>query len=138
MTREELKQIIPHREPMLLIDEVILDDGKAIGTYHVRGDEFFLQGHFPCNPILPGVIQCEMAAQTCAVLFTEQIKGKTPLFTGINNVKFKNPIKPGDTIKFICEIDRIKEPFYFTKGKAYVGEKLCMSGEFSFAAVGGI
>ena len=139
MDREEIKKIIPHREPMLLIDEVDIDEnGTAVGYYTVRGDEFFLQGHFPGNPILPGVIQCEMAAQSCVVLFKDKICGKTPVFTGINNVKFKNPIKPGDKIKFICEIDKVKHPFYFTKCKAYKAyaeEILCMSGEFSFALV---
>lgn len=135
MNREELKQIIPHREPMLLVDEVELDGDIAVGKYTVHGDEFFIQGHFPGNPVVPGVILCEMAAQTCTILFTEKIKGKTPMFTGINNVKFRQPVRPNDTVTFKCEVDKIKEPFYFTKGKAYINDKLCMSGEFSFALV---
>lgn len=135
MNREELKQIIPHREPMLLVDEVELDGDIAVGKYTVRGDEFFVQGHFPGNPVVPGVILCEMAAQTCTILFTEKIKGKTPMFTGINNVKFRQPIRPNDTVIFKCEVDKIKDPFYFTKSKAYINDKLCMSGEFSFALV---
>ncbi|NLK39450.1 MAG: beta-hydroxyacyl-ACP dehydratase [Clostridiales bacterium] len=136
MNREEIKRIIPHREPMLLIDEALVgEDGKAYGKYTVRGDEWFLSGHFPGNPIVPGVIQCEMAAQTCCVLFAEGVKGKTPVFTGINNVKFRKPVKPGDTLEFICAIVREKAPFYFAEGKAYVGNVLCMSGEFSFAVI---
>ena len=64
MKREEIKEILPHREPMLLVDEVVLnEDGSATGYYKVRGDEFFLQGHFPGNPIVPGVIQCEMSSR---------------------------------------------------------------------------
>ena len=71
MNREELKNILPHREPMLLVDDVSLtEDGECIAHYTVRGDEFFLQGHFPGNPIVPGVILCEMAAQSSAVLLT--------------------------------------------------------------------
>ena len=135
MNKEALKQIMPHREPMLLMDEVELTDDIAVGTVTIRGDEFFVQGHYPGNPIVPGVILCEMAAQTCVVLFAEKMVGKTPFFTGINNVKFRQPVKPGDTVTFKCEIDKVKEPFYFTKGKAYVNDKLCMSGEFSFAAI---
>jgi 3-hydroxymyristoyl/3-hydroxydecanoyl-(acyl carrier protein) dehydratases len=137
MNKEALKQIMPHREPMLLMDEIELTDTIAVGTVTIRGDEFFLQGHYPDNPIVPGVMLCEMAAQTCIVLFADEMTGKTPLFTGINNVKFRQPVRPGDTVTFRCEIDKVKAPFYFTKGKAYVNgnDKLCMSGEFSFAAV---
>ena len=136
MDREELKSVLPHREPMLLVDEVHLEDEQnAVGTYTLRGDEFFVQGHFPGNPILPGVIQCEMAAQTCAVLFAERLKGKLPLFAGMNNVKFKRPIKPGDRITFKCALQRIVGAFFFTKGSAYVDGTLCMSGDFSFALI---
>ena len=74
MNREEIKEILPHRKPMLLVDEVVLnDDGSATGYYNVRGDEFFLQGHFPDNPIVPGVIQCEMMAQSACILFKDRM-----------------------------------------------------------------
>ena len=136
MTRNEIKMLIPHREPMLLIDEAtVCEDGKARGSYTVRGDEFFLQGHFPGNPIVPGVIQCEMAAQACCVLLGDKIKGKTPLFSGINKVKFKTPVRPGDMIEFECVLIREITPFYFAECKATVGGKLCFSGELSFAVI---
>ena len=67
MNRDEIKNILPHREPMLLVDQVELAEGKSRGKYQVRGDEFFLQGHFPGNPVVPGVIQCEMLAQSAAM-----------------------------------------------------------------------
>lgn len=133
MNRKEIEKIIPHREPMLLIDELIaVDDVTAHGTYTVRGDEWFLQGHFPDNPVVPGVIQCEMAAQTCAALLAGKISGRTPLYTGIDKVRFRRIVKPGDTIHFDCKLTRERDPFYFAKGEAYVDGELCMSGEFSF------
>jgi len=138
MTKEEIKTILPHREPMLLIDSAYLDEeGLAHGEYTVKGDEWFLQGHFPGNPVVPGVIQCEMAGQTCCVLLADEMKGKTPYFTGINKVKFKKPVKPGDKIEFVCRLIGKTGIFSFVEGKAFVDGKLCMSGEFSFALVNG-
>ena len=136
MNREEIKTILPHREPMLLVDEAYLDEnGIAHGKYNVKGDEWFLQGHFPGNPIVPGVIQCEMAGQTCCVLLADKMKDATPMYTGMNNVKFKTPVKTGDTIEFECTLIKEKSPFYFVKGVGRVNGKLCMSGEFSFAVI---
>jgi 3-hydroxyacyl-[acyl-carrier-protein] dehydratase len=138
MLREEIKQIIPHREPMLLIDEVTLDEkGNARAKYTVKGDEWFLQGHFPGNPIVPGVILCEMLAQSSCVLFKEYINGQTPLFAGIEKIKFKGIVRPGDTLEIVCTAKRMRHPFYFAEGKGFVGEKLCVCGNFSFAIMKG-
>ena len=134
MDREAIKKIIPHREPMLLVDEAEIINGIAIGRYTVRGDEFFLQGHFPGNPVVPGVILCEMMAQSAALLIGEQDgSGFTPYFTGINGVKFKNKVLPGDTLTFKSEKVTQKGSFYFIKSAGYIGDKLCVSGELSFA-----
>lgn len=136
MQQLDIEKILPHRKPMLLIDEALVtEEGKAIGRYTVRGNEFFLQGHFPNNPVVPGVILCEMMAQTCGVLISEKAEGKTPFFTSLNKVRFKNPVKPGETIEFHCEIIKIKSPFYFAKGKGFVSGKLSVEGEFSFALI---
>ncbi len=134
MNREEIKSILPHREPMLLVDEVELIDGKAHGKCHIRGDEYFLQGHFPDNPIVPGVIQCEMLAQSaCVLLAKSATEHVTPVFTSLDKVKFRSMVKPGDTLETECEIVRQRGMFYFAKGVGRVNGKICISAEFSFA-----
>ena len=136
MTQEEIKQILPHRDKMLLVDEVTREGDTACGKYVVRGDEWFLQGHFPGNPVVPGVIQCEILAQSaCILLAGEMGEGKLPMYTGLNNVRFKSPVKPGDTFETRCRITRAKPPFYFAEGSGYVDGRLCLKAEFSFAIV---
>ena len=138
MIKEEIKKILPHREPMLLVDEVDLnEDGSATGYYKVKGDEFFLQGHFPGNPIVPGVILCEILAQSACVLLQDAMsEGKLPVYTGLNNVKFRSPVKPGDRVETRCRIRRVKHPFYFAEGTVTVDGRLCVSAEFSVAITG--
>lgn len=135
MNREEIKKILPHREPMLLVDEVYLnEDGSATGYYNVRGDEFFLQGHFPGNPVVPGVIQCEIMAQTSCILFQDKMKdGTLPLYTGLDKVKFRGMVKPGDRIKIDITTRGERHPFYFMHGELSVDGKVCANGDFSFA-----
>ena len=137
MTKDEIMEILPHREDMLLLDEASLDGADAVGHYHVRGDEFFLRGHFPGNPIVPGVILCEILAQSACVLMTDaMLDGKLPVYTGLNNVNFRSPVRPGDTIETRCRIKRAKHPFYFAEGTVTVEGRLCVSAEFSFAITG--
>ncbi len=136
MNREEIKEILPHREPMLLVDEVHTnEDGTVMGSYTVRGDEFFLQGHFPDNPIVPGVMLCEMAAQCSCLLMADKVKGKTTLYAGMNNVKFKNPVRIGDKVEFTCTLLKTFGIFHFMKSEGYVGDRCVLKGEFSFALV---
>ena len=119
---------------MLLLDEVELIDNVAHGKLKITGDEWFLKGHFPGNPVVPGVILCEILAQTMCVCLEDDIKeGQLPFYTGLDKVKFRNPVSPGDTFMTECEIVRVRKPFYFAKGKGYVDGKLCISAEFSFA-----
>jgi 3-hydroxyacyl-[acyl-carrier-protein] dehydratase len=134
--KDAIKAIIPHREPMLLVDEIETDPedpNSVYGYYTVRGDEYFLQGHFPGKPIVPGVILCEMMAQSSCPLLTE--RNVRPMFTSLNNVKFKAMVQPGDTVKFHVTLNRKNGPFYFASGKGYLGEKVCVVAELSFVAV---
>ena len=136
MNKEEIKKILPHRDDMLLIDEAEIVDGKAHAKRKITGEEFFLRGHFPGHPVVPGVILCEILAQsTCVLLADTMDDSVTPYFSGLNNVKFKHPVKPGDTVETECEITRAKGVFYFASGKGFVDGKLCVSADFSFALV---
>ncbi len=144
MNRDEIKTFLPHREPMLLLDSIEMEtvtDAKgnqvdyAVGTYHVRGDEFFLQGHFPDYPVVPGVILCEMMAQSCAMLLGDEIRTKRPLYTGIDNVRFKYQVRPSDTIVLRSTITDRRQSLIFVKAEAKVDGKLCCRGNLSFALV---
>lgn len=136
MNKEELMQILPHRDNMLLIDEAECIDGVAYGKKRITGNEWFLKGHFPDNPVVPGVILCEILGQSVCVCLNDAVTGsKLPYFTGLNNVKFKNPVKPGDLFETECQITKIREPFYFASGKGKVDGKVCVTAEFSFAIV---
>ena len=136
MNREELKKFLPHREPMLLVDEMEIDaDGICHAKYLVKEDEFFCRGHFPGNPIVPGVIQCEIMAQSCALLVKEDIQGKTTLYTGIDKVRFKNPVKPGDLCEITASLKDRRGSIFYCEATLKVNGNLCSKGLLSFALV---
>lgn len=133
MNREEIMQILPHRGSMLLLDEAwISEDGASHGKYTARGDEWFFDGHFPGNPVMPGVVQCEIIAQGACMLFAEAMKGKTAYYAGIDKVRFRRMVKPGDTLEVTATLLRSKMNVYVIKGEACVDGEICASGEFSF------
>lgn len=139
MNKTELKEIMPHREPMLLLDEAVLrEDGEAVGSCTIRGDEYFVQGHFPGNPVVPGVILCEMMAQTSSIILADISQGKTPFLAGFQKIRFRRPVTPGDTIQFHCRILRQKAGFYFSQGEGKVDGQMAVSGEFSFTLKEGV
>lgn len=142
LDRAAIREILPHREPMLLLDSVYIDDeGYACGSLKITGDEYFVNGHFPGNPVVPGVIQCEILAQTCCVLMAEQLANTdenvktTPYFTSLDKVKFKGMVRPGDTFETRVTITKSREPFYWATGKGFVNGKVVVVADLSFAVI---
>lgn len=136
MDREELKEFLPHRDPMLLVDEIEIDaEGTAHARYRIKEDEFFCRGHFPGNPIVPGVIQCEIMAQSCALLVKDEIVGKTTLYSGLDNVRFKHPVYPGDLCEITAHLKSKRGNLFFCDAELHVDGQLCCKGSLSFALV---
>lgn len=132
-----IRQIIPHRYPFLLVDRVDeLEPGKrAIGAKNVTANEEFFQGHFPDYPVMPGVLIVEAIAQVGAValLSLEEHQGKIAFFAGINNVRFKRQVKPGDTLRLEVELKQIRRGIGSGEGVATVDGEVACKGEFMFA-----
>lgn len=136
MNKEEIKTFLPHREPMLLIETAYIDEeGVAHCTYRIKEDEFFTRGHFPGNPLVPGVILCEIMAQSCAILVKDEIPGHLTLYAGIDRVRFKNAVKPGDLCEVSATLIERRGQLFFCSAKLTVNGKLCCKGEPSFALV---
>lgn len=137
LTIKEIKDIIPHRYPFLLVDKVIeLEPGKkAVGVKNVTVNEPFFQGHFPDYPIMPGVLIVEALAQTAgiAVAVQEENKGKLGVFASIESMKFKYQVQPGDVLTLEAEILVAKLGVVKAKVKASVGDKVAAEGEIKFA-----
>lgn len=137
LTYDQIKAIIPHRPPFLLIDRIeeIVPGEKAIGIKQVSGNEPFFEGHFPEYAVMPGVLIVEALAQTGAValLQEEEFKGKLAFFAGIDKCRFKHQVTPGDTLELTVEITRIKGPIGKGKAVAKVGDKIACQCEITFA-----
>jgi 3-hydroxyacyl-[acyl-carrier-protein] dehydratase len=139
--RAQIEEILPHREPFLFLDEIVeLEPGvRVVARKRVLEDEWFLRGHFPGRPIMPGVIIVEAMAQTgaVAVLADEANKGKLALFAGIDDVRFKRIVLPGDELEFTCELERVRGPIGRGKATATVGGDLAARGTLTFAVTDG-
>ena len=137
LNKEQIMEIIPHRDPFLLIDEVNeLEVGKRVkATKYIKAEDFWFKGHFPNYPVAPGVLMVEMCAQAGAValLSLPENKGKIGLFGGINNCKFRQQVVPGDKLDIEVEIIKVKGPIGVGKALASVNGKKAVSAEITFA-----
>lgn len=139
LNKNEIKQIIPQREPFLMIDEVeeYVPGESAIAYKYVSEDEWYFKGHFPGNPIMPGVLITESLAQTgaIAILSLEENKGRNALFAGIDKMRFKKQVVPGDVLKLEVKIIKQKGPIGVGEALATCDGKIVAKGELTFAIV---
>jgi 3-hydroxyacyl-[acyl-carrier-protein] dehydratase len=135
--RAEIESILPHRDPFLLLDEVLeLEPGRrVVARREVRADDFWVPGHFPERAVMPGVLIVEAMAQAgaVAVLIEEENRGKIAFFAGIDDCRFKRIVSPGDTLTLACEIDTVRGPIGRGKATAHVGDELAARGTLTFA-----
>ncbi|MDP4125464.1 MAG: 3-hydroxyacyl-ACP dehydratase FabZ [Bacillota bacterium] len=133
---QEIQEIIPHRYPFLLVDRIIeLEVGKrAVGIKNLSINESFFQGHFPGHPIMPGVLIIEALAQvgTVAILKMPEYHGYLGLFAGLDDVKFKRQVVPGDQLRLEVELLKLRKTYGMANGKAYVGDALAAEGILKF------
>lgn len=137
--KDEIKKIIPQREPFLMVDEIesYIPGQSAIGYKNVNNDEYYFKGHFPGNPVMPGVLIVESLAQTgaYAILSEEENKGKNAIFGGIEKMRFKRMVVPGDRLKLEVNIIKRKGPIGIGEGIASVNGEIAAKGEFTFAII---
>ena len=135
--QDVIETILPHREPFLLLDEVVeLEPGKrVVARRNVSADDWWFPGHFPERPVMPGVLIVEAMAQAgaVAVLVEEANRGKIAFFAGIDDCRFKRVVEPGDVLTLTCEIDTIRGPIGRGKAQAHVGDALAARGTLTFA-----
>ena len=137
MGREDIEKIIPHREPFLLIDKIIdIEPGKKVkGVKYVRQEEYYFKGHFPSNPIMPGVLIVEAVAQAGAValLMLPENKGKLVLFAGIDKARFKKIVRPGDELMIEVVMEDFRRNIGKARGRVMVGDDVACTVDIMFA-----
>jgi 3-hydroxyacyl-[acyl-carrier-protein] dehydratase len=137
LDRDQIKAIIPHREPFLLVDRILdYEPGvRAVGELDVTADMFWVPGHFPEYAVMPGVLIIEACAQVGAVslLSLPENQGRIAFFGGIDKARFKRQVVPGETLRLECEITKRRGPIGFGSAKALVGDALACSADLMFA-----
>ncbi len=136
MENTEIQKILPHKFPFLLIDRVLeVSENKAIGIKNVTVNEFFFMGHFPGQPIMPGVLIVEAMAQLCGILLHKKVEqGKLVFFMGIDRARFRKPVVPGDQLRLVVELKRFGGRVGSCTGKALVGDDVVAEADMMFGA----
>ncbi|NDV62986.1 beta-hydroxyacyl-ACP dehydratase [Puniceicoccales bacterium CK1056] len=138
---EEIYKTIPHRPPFLFVDRIIeVTEESAVAERDIREDEPHFQGHYPGNPLMPGVLLCESVFQTAAIYMMKRFSSevgtegsKTPVLARIQEAKFKQMVRPGDTIRIEATFKETLSKFHFMRGKVHVGGKLALTVDFALA-----
>ena len=136
MDKEGIKQVLPHREPMLLLDTMCLDEaGVCHATYRIPEKPFYCEGHFPGNPIVPGVILCEIMAQACGQLFADVFRDNLVMYRGLDGVKFRGTVRPGDFCEITATLEESKGRLYVCDAVLAVSGRRCAQARITLAAV---
>lgn len=135
MNREQLEQIMPHKDPMLLVDRSKVTENGVESEYTIPADPYYTRGHFPGNPIVPGVILCEIMAQGSVLLFHQKLEQNLALYAGMDKVRFKKTVRPGDKVVVRSSLCSCRGQFISVNSAAYVDDEMCASGQLSFMLI---